>query len=169
MATAVVLGGGLAGLATARILERHYPRVLVLPRDPPGGASPGGAPCLSSREPPRPGARGGRLPGAPLPPAAIVVDATGRRSRAPEWLAALGAPAPYERSAETGIFYYTRFYRVRRGRAPRGTTGLVAGDLGWVKIAIFPGDGRTFSITVAAPVDDHSLRGLSDPAPFDRF
>src|SRR5262249_24605164 len=73
-------------------------------------------------------------------PAALVVAAPGRRSRAPEWLAALGAPMPYERSAETGIFYYTRFYRLRRGRAPRGTTGLVAGDLGWVKLAIFPGD-----------------------------
>ena len=101
--------------------------------------------------------------------AALVVDATGRRSRAPEWLAALGAAAPYERSAESGIFYYTRFYRLRRGRAPRGTTGLVAGDLGWVKIAVFPGDNDTFSITVGAPVGEPRLKGLSDPARFERF
>src|SRR5207244_10321727 len=117
----------------------------------------------------RPAVTGVRLAGGGIIPAAIVVDATGRRSRAPEWLAALGAPAPYERSTETGIFYYTRFYRLRRGRGPRGTTGLVAGDLGWVKLAIFPGDNRTFSITVGAPVDDAELRGLAEPARFERF
>src|SRR5262249_56689012 len=67
------------------------------------------------------------------------------------------------------IFYYTRFYRLRRGRAPRGTTGLVAGDLGWVKIAVFPGDADTFSITVGAPVDDAGLKELADPRSFERF
>src|SRR5262245_64013597 len=30
---AVVLGGGIAGLATARLLARHFPRVVVLERD----------------------------------------------------------------------------------------------------------------------------------------
>jgi 2-polyprenyl-6-methoxyphenol hydroxylase-like FAD-dependent oxidoreductase len=98
-----------------------------------------------------------------------VVDALGRRSPVPSWLAALGAPAPRERSEETGIFYYTRFYRRRPGRGPRGTTGLVAGDLGWVKIAIFPGDGDTFSITVGAPVADAGLKELADPHRFERF
>src|ERR1051326_1862755 len=33
LAPAVVLGGGLAGLAVARLLARHYPRVVVLERD----------------------------------------------------------------------------------------------------------------------------------------
>jgi 2-polyprenyl-6-methoxyphenol hydroxylase-like FAD-dependent oxidoreductase len=112
---------------------------------------------------------GVRLADGSTLPAALVVDATGRRSRAPEWLAALGAPRPRERAQETGIFYYTRFYRVRPGRAPRGTTGLVAGDLGWVKLAIFPGDNDTFSITVGAPVDEPRLKGLSEPARFERF
>jgi 2-polyprenyl-6-methoxyphenol hydroxylase-like FAD-dependent oxidoreductase len=112
---------------------------------------------------------GVRLADGQIVPAAIVVDASGRRSRAPEWLAALGTTPPYERSAEMGIFYYTRFYRLRRARAPRGTTGLVAGDLGWVKIAIFPGDNDTFSITVGAPVDEPRMKGLVDPARFERF
>jgi len=267
---AVVLGGGLAGLAAARLLRRHFPRVVVLERDrrpetaspedafaawerrgvpqfrhshaflarlrvvllahlpdvldrlraagvrefgldevtPPSvtlapraddedvvllacrrstfewalRASVAGRPGIEldegvvveglvgeARDGGRPTVTGVRLTDGSTIPAAIVVDATGRRSRAPQWLAALGAPAPYERSAETGIFYYTRFYRLRRGRGPRGTTGLVAGDLGWVKLAIFPGDNRTFSITVGAPVDDAELRGLAEPARFERF
>ena len=38
---AVVLGGGIAGLAVARLLTRHHTRVLVLERDPqPEVASP---------------------------------------------------------------------------------------------------------------------------------
>src|SRR4029077_6952002 len=32
-APAIVLGGGVAGLAAARLLSRHFPRVLVLERD----------------------------------------------------------------------------------------------------------------------------------------
>jgi 2-polyprenyl-6-methoxyphenol hydroxylase-like FAD-dependent oxidoreductase len=117
----------------------------------------------------RPAVTGVRLEDGSVIPAALVVDATGRRSRAPEWLAALGAPAPRERQADTGIFYYTRFYRLRRGRAPRGTTGLVAGDLGWVKLAVFPGDNRSFSITVGTPADEPGLEGLAEPRRFERF
>jgi 2-polyprenyl-6-methoxyphenol hydroxylase-like FAD-dependent oxidoreductase len=117
----------------------------------------------------RPVVTGVRLADGGVLPAALVVDATGRRSRAPDWLRELGAPAPRERVADTGIFYYTRFYRIRHGRAPQGTTGLVAGDLGWVKLAIFPGDNGTFSITVGAPTGEPRLKELSDPRRFERF
>ena len=121
----------------------------------------------------RPRVTGVRLADGAVVSAALVVDASGRRSRAPDWLAAVGAPPIRERTADTGIFYYTRFYRLRQGtrvsRAPRGTTGLVAGDLGWVKLAVFPGDHDTFSITVGAPHDEPRLRGLADPKRFERF
>src|SRR5581483_2550717 len=90
-------------------------------------------------------------------------------SPAPAWLAAIGAPLPREHTQETGTLYYTRFYRLRRGRAPAGSAGLVAGDLGWVKVAIFPGDAGTFSITVGPPAADAALRGLADPRRFERF
>jgi 2-polyprenyl-6-methoxyphenol hydroxylase-like FAD-dependent oxidoreductase len=269
-APAVVLGGGVAGLATARLLTRHVPEVVVIERDarsdveapdaaygewerggapqfhhshaflarlrlsllahfpdvldllrevgvreialgetaPPGMPLPGRADdedvvllaCRRStfewalrtrtlarrgvvlheglmaaglvgeaRDGGRPRVTGVRLEDGRVLRASLVVDALGRRSPVPAWLAAMGAPTPAEHAHETGIFYYTRFYRLRRGGTPPGTTGLVAGDLGWVKLAVFPGDGDTFSITVGAPVGDAGLRRLADPARFERF
>jgi 2-polyprenyl-6-methoxyphenol hydroxylase-like FAD-dependent oxidoreductase len=117
----------------------------------------------------RPTVNGVRLAGGATVPAALVVDAMGRRSKAADWLGALGAPAPKERSTDTGILYYTRFYRLRHGKPPTGGTGLVAGDMGWVKLAIFPGDRGTFSVTVGPPTDDGPMKRLADPEQFERF
>ncbi len=43
----------------------------------------------------------------------LVVDASGRGSRSPTWLVALGYPAPAEEKVEVGIGYMTRTYRRR--------------------------------------------------------
>ncbi|MEV6941471.1 pyridine nucleotide-disulfide oxidoreductase [Streptomyces sp. NPDC051172] len=42
--------------------------------------------------------------------AGMVVDATGRGSGAPRWLAALGLPAPERRQVDTGLAYASRLY-----------------------------------------------------------
>jgi 2-polyprenyl-6-methoxyphenol hydroxylase-like FAD-dependent oxidoreductase len=42
----------------------------------------------------------------------LVLDASGRSSRAPEWLAALGWPAVAEKSAPTGVGYASRLYAI---------------------------------------------------------
>jgi 2-polyprenyl-6-methoxyphenol hydroxylase-like FAD-dependent oxidoreductase len=44
-------------------------------------------------------------------PAALVVDASGRGSRAGEWLAALGRPAPRLEVVDAGLAYATRVFR----------------------------------------------------------
>lgn len=44
-------------------------------------------------------------------PADLVVDATGRGSRAPRWLASLGLPAPERREVNPGLAYATRLFR----------------------------------------------------------
>ena len=97
----------------------------------------------------------------------LVIDASGRRSPAPQWLARIGANTPRETSVPTGIFYFTRFYRLIGPRPPGTATGLVAGDLGWIKLATFPGDGDTFSITVGTGIDDEPFRALADPEVFE--
>lgn len=97
----------------------------------------------------------------------LVVDASGRRSRIVPWLHAIGAGEAEEESEECGIFYCSRFYRLRPGAAPPSGQGVVGADLGYMKFAIFPGDGGIFSITLAAPVDDDPMRALLHEAPFE--
>jgi len=41
----------------------------------------------------------------------LVVDASGRQSRAPQWLEALGYDAPPEETINSGLGYASRFYR----------------------------------------------------------
>lgn len=45
--------------------------------------------------------------------AGLVVDASGRASRTPQWYAALGRTAPHEVTVDAGIAYATRMYRPR--------------------------------------------------------
>ncbi|MEU5606703.1 NAD(P)/FAD-dependent oxidoreductase [Streptomyces lydicus] len=53
---------------------------------------------------------GGRGAGRDLP-ATLVVDASGRGSRAPQWYAELGRSAPQEETVDAGLAYATRMYR----------------------------------------------------------
>ena len=90
----------------------------------------------------------------------LVVDATGRRSKLPDWLEAIGVARPREESEPCGIFYSSRFYRLRPGaKRPELPNGMGA-DLGYLKIGLFPGDGDIFSLTLAASPEDTELRAV---------
>jgi len=97
----------------------------------------------------------------------LVVDASGRRSRLPRWLAAIGADPVEEQQEECGIFYCSRFYRLRPGASPPAQQGVVGADLGYMKFGIFPGDSGLFSITLAASLDDPPMRAILREAPFE--
>ena len=98
----------------------------------------------------------------------LVVDASGRHSKAPEWLAAIGAPLPRERQEPSGIMYYTRFYRFRDGAAePPRSNYPAAADYNWIKYAIFPADDRTFSITFAVALAFPRLKVLARTGAFE--
>ncbi|MBH1934147.1 FAD-dependent oxidoreductase [Streptomyces sp. AV19] len=45
----------------------------------------------------------------------LVLDASGRSSRAPAWLRAIGAEPPHEETIDAGLAYATRFYRAGPG------------------------------------------------------
>jgi 2-polyprenyl-6-methoxyphenol hydroxylase-like FAD-dependent oxidoreductase len=99
----------------------------------------------------------------------VVVVANGRRSQLPEWLAAIGAAKPAEETEDTGIVYASRFYRLLPGAEFPPTSGLIGGDLGYVKFGVFVGDNRTFSVTLAASTADTELRKLlTDTDVFDQ-
>ena len=106
--------------------------------------------------------------------AGIVVDASGRNSRADRWLAAAGAEPPPREDHPCGIFYTSRFYRLRNGAdyplldGRQSLAGGVAGiDLGYVKAGVFRSDNRTFSITLAADPEDEPLRRIAREREFD--
>jgi 2-polyprenyl-6-methoxyphenol hydroxylase-like FAD-dependent oxidoreductase len=98
----------------------------------------------------------------------LFVDASGRRSRLPAWLEEAGLPAPREESSPCGIFYCSRFYRLRPGVAPPERETTIGADLGYLKYAIFHGDSRIFSVTLAADPDDRALRAVLREGPFER-
>ncbi len=103
---------------------------------------------------------GVRLADGSTMPADWVVDASGRRSPLPAWLADLGGPPLEEREEDTGIVYSSRFYRLRRGAELPPMVGMTAGDLGYLKFAVFVGDNDTYSITFGVPTEDAALRSL---------
>jgi len=96
----------------------------------------------------------------------FVVDASGRRSALSRWLGELGAEAPAVRRSPCGIFYTSRFYRLRAGRPTPPARGPIGVDLGYLKYGLFPGDSGVFSLTFAADPADAPLRALYREGPF---
>ena len=98
----------------------------------------------------------------------VVIVAGGRRSPLPQWLAQ-GRVTLAEQVEDTGIVYFSRFYRLRHDVAPPPRSAPIAGDLGYCKYAVFDGDNATFSVTLACAVRDHELRRrFGDAAGFER-
>ncbi|GAA2897890.1 FAD-dependent oxidoreductase [Streptomyces mexicanus] len=77
--------------------------------------------------------------------AGLVVDATGRGSRAPRWLAALGLPAPRRREVSSGVAYASRLFRAPGGAAEGFPVVNVQAD---------PRGGRPGCGGVLMPVED---------------
>ena len=89
----------------------------------------------------------------------VVIDAMGRRSRSPAWLAAIGARPPYEEQADCGFTYHTRYFR---GDEPQ-RIGPPFMPLGTIAILTLPGDNGTWSITLLTASGDTPLRNLRQP------
>ena len=57
-----------------------------------------------------------------LVPGVVVIDAMGRRSGLPGWLADLGAQPVAEEAEDSGFTYYTRYFRSADGTPPRSSS-----------------------------------------------
>ena len=118
------------------------------------------------RDPPH--VTGVRLADGTVSESDLVVVACGRRSALPDWLREIGCTPIADEVDDTGIVYFSRFYRLLDGAGYPPRTGPIGGDLGYLKYGVFVGDNRTFSVTLATPTDDQELRKkLTDPEVFD--
>ncbi|PRY39090.1 FAD-dependent oxidoreductase [Umezawaea tangerina] len=98
----------------------------------------------------------------------LVVDATGRGSRTPEWLTALGAGAPAEEVLETGRAYATCVFETDDAGSPDQVKGFyivpdAAQPFGAI---ILPAEGDRWMVTLSGP---RGQAPPTDPAGFVDF
>lgn len=89
----------------------------------------------------------------------LVVDATGRRSQLPAWLAAAAAVPPLEEREDSGFVYYGRHLRSADGSVPVPRTGLLS-HYGSVSILCLPADNGTWGVGIVTCAGDAELRGF---------
>ncbi|MCU1452720.1 MAG: FAD-dependent oxidoreductase [Acidimicrobiales bacterium] len=158
---AMLLGRRLVVEAEVRRCAEREPGVVVRSGDAVVGlrATPGDVPIVT----------GARLQSGDVLPADLVVDAGGRRSALPTWLADIDARPPVDEVQELGFLYLTRYYRLRPGcaRPPMRVPGATALD--YANVLAFGGDNDTFSLTIALSVDDPHRQALREPARHTRF
>lgn len=96
----------------------------------------------------------------------VVIDATGRPSHMHDLLSGVGAQLTETKSA-TGIVYLSRFYRLKDGVTEPDEATFNGADLEYLKFALFRGDNRTFSVTLAYAPEDEQLQTLRNEPRFD--
>lgn len=85
----------------------------------------------------------------------LVVDASGRGSQAPQWLAALGFPVPEQTEVESGVAYVTRVFRRVRAGADRPLIIYPAPPEQRRFGIIFPVEGGRWICSLGGYLGDH--------------
>ena len=117
------------------------------------------------------GKKGEKKAQAQLHPTDLVVDASGRTSRFQGWLEAAGAEITVE-DDDAELVYYTRNYALKPGEQEPPRTGKerTAGDLGYLKYGVFPGDNGHFAVILCLPNHETALKqAVRNPDKFDRI
>jgi 2-polyprenyl-6-methoxyphenol hydroxylase-like FAD-dependent oxidoreductase len=97
----------------------------------------------------------------------LVVDAGGRRSALPDWLAAIGARRPAEEVADSGFVYYCRHFHSADGTMPP----MLGPPLQpYESVSWFTGvaDNGHWSVAVIGSAKDRALRVLRDVEVWER-
>lgn len=90
----------------------------------------------------------------------VVIDAGGRRSPVPKWLAQAGIDIP-EQVEDCEITYLTRYFRAHPGSTlMQGGLFGPRGDLGYAGYMVFYGDHDTFAVLLSTPPADEELKVL---------
>jgi len=131
-----------------------------------GVAATGLGLALERSGPPR--VTGVRIVGGEALPADVVIDASGRRTQVPRWLAAEGIQLPLE-AWDCGLVYFTRHYRVRAGavRPPLNRVFSAGGLLPSLVMGWFPGDNGTAMLAQTVLAEDPLLKSVRRAECFD--
>jgi hypothetical protein len=97
----------------------------------------------------------------------LVIDAAGRRSALPSWLADIGAAAPYEEKDDCGFVYYGRHFSSADGSVPPNLGGLLQ-PYDSVSILTLPADNGTWGVGIIVSARDDKARALRDPETWTR-
>ena len=101
----------------------------------------------------------------------VVVDASGRTSKFRDWLTELNSEIRQEKEPAE-IVYYTRHYKFLPGVEEPSRHGgpRSAGDLGYMKFGVFPGESGHFAIIICLPLGEEALReAVKTGATFDEI
>lgn len=86
----------------------------------------------------------------------LVVDATGRGSATPKWLAELGYQTPTESVVEVGVGYATRLYRRTLSDAEaQALLVMPSAECATRGAGIFPIEGQRWVVTLSGRLGDH--------------
>jgi 2-polyprenyl-6-methoxyphenol hydroxylase-like FAD-dependent oxidoreductase len=102
-------------------------------------------------------------------PADLVVDSSGRGSRAPVWLEELGYDRPEIERVKIGLAYTTRHFRLESDPLGDALAIAPAPTPGYPRGAFFyrlPGDEGTYELSLTGMLDDHAP---TDPEGFLAF
>lgn len=91
----------------------------------------------------------------------LVIDAGGRRSALPRWLAAIGARPPIEEKEDSGFVYYGTHFRSSDGSQHAPVPGMRY--FGSVAVLALPGERGSWGVGLITASGDAELRCLRDP------
>lgn len=118
---------------------------------------------------PSPRIRGVKLRDGTELPFDCVIDASGRRTRLPDWLRQAGIEPPAQISQSAGMIYYSRYFRFHPGVQAANMTGIRSGPAGVMPLMAFRSnmlDRSTYSMTLAVASWEPRFRILKNDAIF---
>lgn len=99
----------------------------------------------------------------------LVVDATGRNSRAARWLVEIGARAPVETAQPCGFSYLTQHFRLDEGRSFPSRKVPIVAELDYATTLAFPGDNGRFQLSTTVAAHDPRRHRLREVEVYRRF